>query len=460
MADDLTVPRLNIDLKVDPEIASLFPELDDNTYLAIKNSIQQKGQQQPIIAAEDGTIVCGYVRYRITQELGIEPIVKVKPFATKQEMIDYALADNLERRNLNTYQKALVAIKLWEFEEKEAKNRQGKRTDILPDTLVKDFTQVAGRADEKAAKKVGISHVTMRHVQRIEQNCTEEIKHKCRTDQMTIAEAYKLAFDKTIISLRETGTFRISQTKCFKPIRVDNHNIVCFRIPDYWPAVKVKITPLERLPQIIEADETQQNELKGILGIYNRSQNYANGIEVRDGVIKVQFAKKTVAETALGILSASINTKMESIELLRRKKPSCDFSSADGHTLTFALPTKLQSIRSKFEEAVLEAIRDNYPMMFMKDEAIVSSTVSPSSITAFERELALRILAKIKDGKTLEGATAEVFDEDMREELDYQAQCDVEVDRIEQQKRIEEESDRKLMLQNARYIRRRHHRRA
>ena len=55
--------------KLDPKISALF-DLDKKTYQDMKEDIQAKGIQMPLVVAEDGTIVCGHQRYRMALELG------------------------------------------------------------------------------------------------------------------------------------------------------------------------------------------------------------------------------------------------------------------------------------------------------------------------------------------------------------------------------------------------------
>lgn len=180
-----------LQLKVDPELAALFEGLTGWTYEALKKDIKQNGIKVPLVIAQDGTIVCGHQRYKIANELGFEKIPYIiKQFKEKQEMIDYAVKDNILRRQLNTYCKGLVGLKLLEHEEAEAKNRKGKRTDLMDETSVKSFTEVKGRAEEKAAKIVGISHTTLHKIKYVEAYGSHKTKRKAREGGISVQEAW------------------------------------------------------------------------------------------------------------------------------------------------------------------------------------------------------------------------------------------------------------------------------
>jgi len=178
-------------MKIDKEIAGLFEDLSDWEYESLKADIKEKGIKVPLVVSNDGTIVCGHQRYKITQELKIpeEKIpIKLVDFKNKQEMIDYAINDNLLRRNLNTYQKALLGLRILPYEQQKAKKRKelGKA----------DHTQTfgeAGEALELVAKKVGISDETLRKVKEIENSdqVTSEIKKKLSQGELSINRIYE-----------------------------------------------------------------------------------------------------------------------------------------------------------------------------------------------------------------------------------------------------------------------------
>ena len=93
-------------------IAQLFEAMDASDFDALKTSIQQAGQLQPIIRWH-GKIVDGRHRFNACIALKIEPKFEDLPEAMKEsEVFAKTIALNLHRRHLTTEQRALIAVKL------------------------------------------------------------------------------------------------------------------------------------------------------------------------------------------------------------------------------------------------------------------------------------------------------------------------------------------------------------
>ncbi len=259
-------------LRIDKKIAALFEGLEEWTYEELRRDIKKNGIRDPLIVAKDGTIVCGHQRYKIALELGIAPPYVVKKFKDRSKMIEYAIKDNVLRRQLNTYSKGLVALKFLEVESKIAKKRKGIRTDLMDKTSVKDFTKVKGRADVKAAKRVGISHTTLRRVKRIEENGSEDLRLRARRGDISVERAF--------LELREwefggspVKSFsppRLSESKVLDPVKNENGEwTITTTIPEDWyRGVKVTIRPIQSpilnkshiVVRDIEAKETKKDK--------------------------------------------------------------------------------------------------------------------------------------------------------------------------------------------------------
>jgi ParB-like chromosome segregation protein Spo0J len=92
-------------LIVNPEYASLVPQISDSQYKEIKQDIQEHGQHVPIIINQKGEILDGHTRNRICQELEIEPRTMLcsleyeDPLLAKQFIINI----NRNRRQLDAF---------------------------------------------------------------------------------------------------------------------------------------------------------------------------------------------------------------------------------------------------------------------------------------------------------------------------------------------------------------------
>jgi ParB-like nuclease domain len=82
MAENMT--PLKPQIRINPEYASLVPELSPEEFESLKQSIKEaNGLYVPIIVNQDGIIPDGHHRYKACQELGIEPKTIVSEFRDK-----------------------------------------------------------------------------------------------------------------------------------------------------------------------------------------------------------------------------------------------------------------------------------------------------------------------------------------------------------------------------------------
>jgi ParB-like nuclease domain len=91
-------------LKVHP-VAALFPMMSPEEQAALAADIAERGQLQPIVIGENGEILDGRNRAVACEMAGVQPSY------TRYEGNDpagYALAANVQRRNLSTSQKYMI----------------------------------------------------------------------------------------------------------------------------------------------------------------------------------------------------------------------------------------------------------------------------------------------------------------------------------------------------------------
>lgn len=97
------------DLTVHP-VANLFPMLADDELRELADDIQQRGLLQPIVLDAEGRLLDGRNRLAACELAGVEPT-----FTTYggDDPDGYALAVNVQRRNLTKGQTAMVAARAW-----------------------------------------------------------------------------------------------------------------------------------------------------------------------------------------------------------------------------------------------------------------------------------------------------------------------------------------------------------
>lgn len=98
-------------LTVDKEFESLCPKLTEEEQQLLSEAIERDGCRDPIVtwANHDDTIVDGYNRYRICRKLGIGFKTKAMSFASRAEVVNWIVKNQIGRRNLNEAQRAMLA---------------------------------------------------------------------------------------------------------------------------------------------------------------------------------------------------------------------------------------------------------------------------------------------------------------------------------------------------------------
>ncbi|MDP9288056.1 MAG: hypothetical protein M3P08_07650 [Thermoproteota archaeon] len=200
-----------IALRINEEYASLVPKISEAQYQPIKQDIKENGQHVPIIIDRKGSILDGLTRYRICQELGIEPKTMLcnveyeDPLLAKQLIINI----NRNRRDLTAFQKIELEARLEPIEAELAKRRQielaGTRptkelpkssteligeTDTLSKNLPKVTNEVKGRVIDIASSKARVSSELYRQGRYLLKVEPPEIIEKLRTGKLKIHKVY------------------------------------------------------------------------------------------------------------------------------------------------------------------------------------------------------------------------------------------------------------------------------
>jgi ParB-like chromosome segregation protein Spo0J len=170
--------------RVDPEYKNLLPAYQEGEYEALKQSIKEDGQLEPIVISKDGRLLDGHTRLQICQELRITPRFEIKNFRNKLEERKFVITVNLRRRQLNDFQKIEVSQLLLDTEKRLAKHRHGRKS--LP--IGSNFPK--GEAVEKVAKDIGVKPRTYYRGLAILKKAEEPLKDKLRAGKLEINTAY------------------------------------------------------------------------------------------------------------------------------------------------------------------------------------------------------------------------------------------------------------------------------
>jgi len=125
------------------------------------NSIQEQGVLEPVVIDEVDTIISGHRRVAAAREVGLNDVpVRIKEFDSELSKRE-ALVHHNRQRDKTFSQKMREAEVLEEIERERAKQRQGKRTDIVENQARGDgggteTTADFGKTRDKVGEEVGI----------------------------------------------------------------------------------------------------------------------------------------------------------------------------------------------------------------------------------------------------------------------------------------------------------------
>jgi len=180
---------------LNPEYSKLLPQMSEDEFAELKESIKSEGQHYPIIVNEDLEVLDGHHRFRACTELGIEPDFEVRRFEDKLLEKKFVIEANLRRRHLNNFQLVELAVPLLEIEKALAKKRQskgGKDGRNLQLGLASEDVEpeIKAKATEAVARKAGVSTRTFERGKKIIEEASEDEKQKLREGKASITKVY------------------------------------------------------------------------------------------------------------------------------------------------------------------------------------------------------------------------------------------------------------------------------
>lgn len=210
-------------VRIDEEFQTLIPPLTDDEFQRLERSILDEGVREPIITW-NGVIVDGHNRYNITQKHALVCPTRERQFESRDAAKIWIIENQFARRNLNSYNRSVLALKLEPLYAAEAKRRQGTRTDIVQNSAPSSDT---GKTRDKVAKAAGVSHDTIRKVKVIEAEANKgnekaiELRNAIQSGDRSINNAFNSITGKKVARpIEETTTEdgRRICSICGKPI--------------------------------------------------------------------------------------------------------------------------------------------------------------------------------------------------------------------------------------------------
>lgn len=177
------------EIKFNEEYQRIVPPLSPAEYDTVKDSISKLGVKIPIELNKRLEVLDGHNRIQISMELGFDLILaRIHTFdgdsIAEKEFIRMC---NLDRRQLNPFQRIELVAKLEPIQAELAKTRQheGKAT------LVQNHTKVHGRVIDILARQANVSPMTYVKGREILRKAFNEDIQKLRNNQAKIDKVHK-----------------------------------------------------------------------------------------------------------------------------------------------------------------------------------------------------------------------------------------------------------------------------
>ena len=180
-----------IPMKILQELESLIPPLSNEEFKQLERNILEEGIREPLITW-NGILIDGHNRYRIAQEHDINYETLEKEFENINRVKEWMINNQFGRRNLNSYVRTVLVLRLKEIISEIAKeNQKGGQGGVLLPQKSAEANKLENETRYKLSKIANVSHDTVSRVEKIEANATPEVKERLNTGTMSINEAYK-----------------------------------------------------------------------------------------------------------------------------------------------------------------------------------------------------------------------------------------------------------------------------
>lgn len=180
-------------LKINEEYLKKVPRPEPEQYKALKESIKENGQLEPIIVNRDYEIIDGYTRFQICQELKIEPKFQIRKFDDRNAESLFVRTVNQKRRHLTTlqiyemYQDEIEEIRQQNVTKRNQdiwKTRNDEKESNTPRQKYENSTQY------KVHQLTGIGRGQYEAITFLKEHADETMLEKIRKKEVGLFEAY------------------------------------------------------------------------------------------------------------------------------------------------------------------------------------------------------------------------------------------------------------------------------
>ena len=213
-----------VQITVDSEFKELIPPLSFEEFTQLAENIAKDGCRDPLVLW-NGVLVDGHNRYDICNRLKLSFKTIENKFKDRSEVIEWIIRNQFGRRNLSSYIRTTLALRLESEIAGRAKKNFGFRTD-LPQNSAKGYKSIETR--KELAKLAGVSHNTVDKVKKIELVASPKTKEALAKGEISINQAHN-----------EIKTKERREERVKKIVEISKGNSSLEQIAEFYPVIYV-----------------------------------------------------------------------------------------------------------------------------------------------------------------------------------------------------------------------------
>lgn len=196
---------------VDDTYFDLVPRPTKDQRKSLKESIENEGQQEPIILDDTGRILDGHTRFEICQELHLKPKYVIREFTDEDAKKNFAITVNLKRRHLNDFQIYELFEKQIDMIRHENITKKGKSIWATRKGETKKQTYASkyqNATSAKASELTGLGRGIVESIIFLKKNADSKTIKKVRDGTLGIHKATDQLRRRTFIKSDKGSTYR------------------------------------------------------------------------------------------------------------------------------------------------------------------------------------------------------------------------------------------------------------
>jgi N6-adenosine-specific RNA methylase IME4 len=174
------------ELTINQTFKDLIPPLSTEEYEQLESNLLENGIREPI-SIWRGAIIDGHNRHEIAKKHGLPFEVVSYGFGSESETVMWIIKNQLGRRNLSSYDRSILALRLKPVIAERAKQKQIEAGGPLLQISVEPVINT----QKELATIAGVSHDTIYKVEKIESTAAPEVKAQLKRGEITINKAFQ-----------------------------------------------------------------------------------------------------------------------------------------------------------------------------------------------------------------------------------------------------------------------------